>query len=584
MLGKNFKKLLALLLTLAMIFSLCACGKPAGGGGDDDEGSSQQGGNQGDNQSGNQGGGSNIDPNKMTDKELMLAVEQQSLQGAVGVLMEVLKAAESGDISMDSMGAELDITIRPSAQLVQLLQSSFLPQGSGLDLSALEKIGLDLTTNMSGDMTRILAGLSINGQKLADVDMIMDMATASMWIALPGLADQYLDITQLYSAESAPADRPNSDMMSPYESMSGSGQAGMAAIAMPTEIIELLPEIMPDPEKLEPLLNKYIGVMLNAIEDVKRENIVAELDGKKQNAIKLTYTITEENLAKMILAVMKAAKDDADLKVVVDQLSVDLTAVATKMGSEFDTDLWQELQAFLTSGIEYFESLTEFGEGNNIVITTTLDSSNNVIGRSFKLLTENVDELYFAYLTVTEGNTQVIDVIWNAYSRQYEDYDWENDEPTFVNVKQEVSLKGSATLSGGKVTGGTYNLFFASGDTERKLLTVELSNMTETSGTITIVPAADLMKLLFGSNIEMSAALKLIATEEKLTIELLVDGERMIGIDLSGKQTTPAAVQKPTNIFDATNSSISNWLNENAITKLLDNWKAAGMPEIVLPE
>lgn len=576
MLGKNFKKLLALLLALVMVFSLCACQGPADGG--DGEGEGEGAGQQG----GPQAPGLNIDPEKMTDKELMLAVEQQSIQGAVGVLMEVLKAVETTDMSNinTNLGAQLGVTIRPSAQLIQLFQTSYVPT-EVIDLTGLEKLGLDMTTNMSGDMIQILAGLSVNGKKLADVDMITDMATMTIWLGLPGLVDEYLQLDaetlgsmgQVEEAPMTPAGDAN---------WSSSEQADVAMA--PAAIIELLPKVMPDPEKLEPLLNKYIGIMLGAIEDVKRENVALELDGVKQNALKLTYTITEENLAKMILAVMKAAKDDADLKVVVDELSADLQTVATEMGGRFDQDLWTMLKAFCESGIAYFESLTEFNAGNYVVITTTLDSGNHVIGRSFKMATDNDDDIALEYLTVTEGNTRAMQVVWNAYSQQYSHYDYDKDEPVFINVKQEIALTGTSTLSNGAVTGGTYELCIAQGDEEYKLLTVKLEDMSDTTGTVTITPAADLYRMIFGSAVEMSASLVLSVKDEMLTIEVIVEGQMLIGIDLTAKETTPAAVQKPTNIFDMENGNMSSWLGEDALIKLIENWNATGMPQITLPE
>ena len=84
MLGKNFKKLLALLLVLAMVFSLWACNAPAGSGDGDGEGSGQQGGGQ-------QGGGNleDIDPDSMTAKEL-----GQRLYLDSGTLTPVLRSLE----------------------------------------------------------------------------------------------------------------------------------------------------------------------------------------------------------------------------------------------------------------------------------------------------------------------------------------------------------------------------------------------------------------------------------------------------------------------------------------------------------
>lgn len=567
MLGKNFKKLLALLLALVMAFSLFACNAPEGSGdGDGDgEGSGQEGGGQ-------QGGGNleGIDPDSMTAKEYMMLVEGESIQGAVGVLTEVLKAIDGADLSnvTTDMGANLELTVRPSAQLVQLLQSSLFPQGGGIDLSALQSIGLNTSMDMKDDLIRMLVGVSVNGQKLADADLIADMAAMTIWLGLPGLAEGYVEF-DANSMGGAMEDVPVAENSKVPMAGSFSGTAVMQpeqGIAMaPAAIVQLLPKFMPDPEKLEPLLNKYIGIILGSIGDVKSEKIQAELDGNKQDAIKLTYTITEQDLAKMILAVLKAAKDDAELKIVIDELSADLRVVAAELGETFDQDLWPMFKSFCENGVAYFESyangdVAAANSGNKIIITTTLDSSNNVIGRSFAMYTNNQPDMEFEYLAVTAANSTNFTLTAKEYG-------------------QGGMSHGFAFMGHSDATGASCNFFVLENNAKYKLVEFDFDSGASKA---TIKPTAELYRMIFGGAVEMDMALELSVKEETVTIELVMDGQMLIGIDLKASEKTTGNVQRPTDVVDMEN--FNQWITADAIQQVLDNWKAAGMPEIVLPE
>ena len=562
MFGKNLKRLLALLLALVMVFALCACDTVNNNDDDDDDegGSSVVNPDKG-------GDLDHLDPDNMTPKDLMMAVEQDSIQGAVGVLTQVLKAMESGEVSMDAFGAEMDLEIRLGATGLALLQS--VVPSEVIDLTGLQKIGLDSIVKMDGDLTQTLVTLSVNGKKLADLDMIADMATMTIWFGLPGLADKYLqmDAETLGSVGNAEEALPDNSI-DEFESWSTSEQAGMAVA--PVAILEMLPKVLPDADKLEAVLERYIEVVLKNITNVTKENTTLEIDGAKQEGIVLTYTITEKDIAKIILEVMKTAKNDGDLKDIVDELAKDLDTVAKEQGASFTTDLWASLESFLNNGIEYFGPIAEGqvvaeNSGNKIVITTTLDNKNNVIGRSFAMYTNNQPDIEFSYLAVTEGALTNFNLLALEYGQ---------------SMSHGFAILGHQTKVGNVITEGAYEIHAIEDETGMKLLTVELANLTETSGTIIITPQDDLYRAIFGATLDVEFALKLQLQGETLTTEVLADGEMVIGIDMTAKQVNGASIQKPTNIYDAAEGNLASWLTEDVLNKLIENWNATGMAPI----
>lgn len=538
MFAKNWKKLLALLMALAMVFSLAACNDTGNSGDDGDE------------------------PNtsSMTPKELMLFVEKREAKAVVDVVTEILRNAANADTSegIGNTNANLDMTIRPGQQMLNLLQS-YIPKET-LDISALQSIGLNTSMTMQSSMNRMALEVLINGKKLADADLIMDMATTSMWLGLPGLHDKYLE----YSAG---------------EQMDQIG----SAVPVPGAMMDLVPvilEALPDAAKVEPLLNKYIGMILNGIEDVKRENKTLEMDGASQEAVVLTYTITEEQIVDIITNVLKAAKDDADLKAVIDDLGDALEGIAAEAGGVTEEmDLYPAFVDAVNEGIAYFESIEEFSKDNYLLITTSLDKQNEIIGRAFTMYSEGESAIELAFLSV--ANDRVRNVEFSFYMPA---------TSAGATGKNGVLLRGHDDLSGGKVTGGEYNVSLITDGQAMKLVTFMMEESSDNGSVVLVEPTADLLRMLFG---EQAAALDFVLRFEakaqgddaSVTIDLLLNGELVIGLDLAISEGAPAQIVKPENTVNGLEESgMQTWIDGLNIEKLLENWKATGMPEIKLPE
>lgn len=575
MLGKNVKKLLALLLALAMVFTLCACNGTDSGDPDQDDKDNQD-----------DSGISAVDPSTMTEKEYMLLIEKHSIEGAVGALMDVLGAAGSTSTIPESFAADVDLGVRFGDEMLELLQG-YLPEGS-FDISALEKIGMEMDVNAQKDLYQMVIGLGINDKKLADVDLIMDMAAMTIWLGLPGLSEQYVKVEIEDIFQDVPALPNVNDKVTVSPDYGEFSRATVEATpnygyGMPVWM-SVIPQILPDPEKLEPLLNKYIGIMLENIQNVKRENVQLEMDGAKQDAVVMTYTITQEDLANMLLAVMKAAKDDTQVKALVDELGTELNAIAAEHGQSDPVDLWAELKSFLEEGIAYFEEYDEYNEGNYIVITTSLNKKNAVIGRSVTVATDNDDTMSLTYLTVTDEQVSNFDLRLTsyAYSASMRPGD---SEPNYEKFKNEIILQGHSDLVDGAAVSGSYTLRMADDEDQWDIVTVEFEDMSETTGTVTIEPSAELMRRLFGADAAaLDFALRLKVQGDAVAIDLLLNDELLIGLDLSASQKTAGQIQKPTNAVDINSVGMQTIIDSIDLETLVERWNSTGMPQITLPE
>lgn len=523
MFAKNWKKLLALFLALAMVFSLAACNETGNGGDDGHHGK------------------------ELTPKEQMILVERDPLCAGISAFMEGLGKVSADNIQMPGMTAtEFSMDIRVGDTLIGLLEGA-MGEG-GMDLSALEKISMDVDMNVEGQLYQMLVGLAINDKKLADADVIMDMAAMTYWIGLPGLHEDYI----LFDLSSA---------------MEGSGVSAGTA----TSMLPVLLEVMPDPEKLEPLLIKYVDVIFDNINNIEREYTTLELDGTKQDGVVLTYKLDEKTLADICLALMKTAKDDQELKAVIDELSEDLQALATEAGGAADgMDLYPQFAAFLEEGIASIEETTEYGEGNYILLSTSLDKKNNVLGRSFKLYSDSKLNAEFSFLTVSDSQVSNLDMRFSFASSE--------------EGKTEVLLQGHSDLKNGAVTGGSYALRTAIEGEKTDWVVFILEDCSESGGTFTIEPTAALLRTIFGADAgALDLALQFIVNGEMFTTNLLLNDEVMVGIDITAKDSESAPIQKPSDPVDGLNdAAMQKWLEDLDLVKLLANWEAAGMPELNL--
>lgn len=566
MLGKNFKKLLALLLALSMVFALCACSSTTDTKDPDDDNNNQ-----------NNVDISTVDPSTMTEKEYMLLIETTGIKNTIGGIMEIYGAM--GDVDLEGMGGmESEITLRVGDDLMQMLKES-LPEGSP-DFSALEKITMNNNITLDGSMYRTLMGISVNGTKLGDVEMITDLAAMTMWMGLPGLSEQYIEM-QMGSVFGGAVE----DTMGPA-SASGSTSSAAVSNAAPAWMAALpkLLEYLPDAETLEPLLVKYLTIVLENIDDVKRESVQKELDGLKQDVIQMTYTITEEDLVNMLVAVMKAAKDDQELKAVVDELSKGVNEMAAEAGESASVDLWPQFKSFLEEGIGYFEEYDEYAEGNYFLITTTLDSKNAVIGRGIAMYTAGEENFSLTNVKVTEGNAFASELAFTFIAGGSASVG-PNGEIHSTTTKATVKMTGEGTIKSG-VTDGTYVLSLSGDGTTMDLVTFTLKDATDTSGSLTIDPSADLLQRVFGTQAGAIDLALQIAWGEKsgastTSLNVLLNDKLMVGLDMSTKKVEGASIKKPTNIVDMNDSAaLQQWLENIDLQKVIDRWNTTGLPDI----
>ncbi len=218
-----------------------------------------------------------------------------------------------------------------SASINQELLSSLVGE-TGVDLGWLTDIGLDLENG--GDAGN--AVFTLSGKKILTAEYKKDPDTGKVILRLPELSDDYVAI----DAE---------DVLNAVSSMRGmlpgSGEGdGIIGGMIPSlpfgnfsmvlrESAETVTEFI-EPEKLEELINKYVGIFLDKIENVEKGSEKVEIEEIAQDLTTYEAELSSEELTKCINAVASELKEDKDIEKIIDDIA---DKAAADSSSEYNT-------------------------------------------------------------------------------------------------------------------------------------------------------------------------------------------------------------------------------------------------------
>lgn len=543
---KNVKKWLAFMLTLCMALSLVACAPTSN---DDDP---------------------QVNLLSMSEKDHLAYLINQELNQVLGNLSTTYEVPES-------LGMDTTVGLRLGDSLKEMLGQNIFKDATALDF--LNTITMDCDVDMKGDLTKLVMDLAMNGSDIGTVDFMMNTTDTTMWIGFPGLADKYatmnlMDLLTGVQTGNVPQASP-----SPY------GTASSAASAATPMWMQLMPELLealPNAETLKSMVNGYVKAAVNALDNVKRETKTVELDGLKQELTCLTITVTEKTLDQVGLAIMKKAKDDTQLKDIlqdVEEILNDATGESTELYDSF-------LEA-VEESIEYIESRDEddyADDSGNVVITLNHDDTNAITGMS--VITNDDDEPSsgISFQTVTQGNAYNVEakLVTVSYSAHWDD---DLDEPVYDYTENIFSFTGGGTIKDGKKD-GTFALTATVGEETMTFANFTLknfmANQDATTGSLTIDPSAQILRN-FGLPAEADLSLELIwdmnNTTSNVTINLNLNDMLMAGIDISFKERTAGIITEPSGAIDITDeTSLNQWISGIDLDALADNLIDAGVP------
>lgn len=460
---------------------------------------------------------------------------------------KALSAAYSSPMDLFGMDSSGTSTVTFDAD--EQLLAAFL-QEMGIDyngdLSFLSEVQFKTEHNITEEGMSASIGLVISGQTILTANMTVDYEAQTIYYSFPELSDKVLTM----------------------RISTGGGRDLQQAL----EIMDQLDEegIMPSESEMESILERYIGVIINAVDNVNMRNSTLQVNGVSQDCKKITARITERTMNDIMIAVLREVKNDKDLKALFQKaMSSDAAYLlygAAPSAAEINS-LYDDLLAGIDEEIEYLRSRSTYMMANEpeeiFTLIDYVNSSHEVIGREISIDEETV----IFYGTARDGKK--------------------------VGTKLELSsdyfgtgilFQGSGTKDGDKVTGDyvltveerrvsynySYDDYYGYGYDSQRTVTYEeheVCNIHLTdfdvkalqegrlNGKVRVSPSGDLMEGLLGSrlasvlNVSVEFDFRTAGNSESVDIDLLVGDSVMFSIGVnseladSQELTTPSGPQ-----------------------------------------
>lgn len=498
------------------------------------------GGNGGGSSTGETGG--NPGSSQLSGIEHLNKVETESLGGYVDSISQAYGQLLQGNTG--SYATDMNLTLRLGDDLLDMLERQITGGADGsLDLSWMSEVALDMDVSIKDSMEQMQIGLLLGGKRLVDLDVIMDMVGGTMWMGVPGLNGDYVEFDFADIGLSA-------SQLQNYMAQ--------------TEDVQ---KMLPSEEVVNKLLKKYIGIALDCIQDAEKKTETVELDGTKQTVTVLTVKVTQEDLLNMGIAILEEAKNDQELKTIIDKYSAYANKLISQQGQYGYVDYYSAFSQGVTNAIAGLKSgLTDCEEGNYIQIISYVDSTDKIVGRAFGVASNGVLQELGHYLTVTQGKEFTFEAIFGGYE-----------------------ILGSGSVEDGMLN-GSYNVR-ANGT---HYLHVELRNIDQNmqakghfSGTIRLEPTNALMSQMGNSymDIALELTIETAANGGGIDLDVLMNDVLLFGLTAETTMGNGGNIQKPSSnhTVDATSEEeLIEWLNGVDYDKLLQNMRNAKVPtEIV---
>ena len=299
--------------------------------------------------------------------------------------------------SNEGAGAELTFDLELGDGLLNMLKLS------GADFSWFKSVG----GNVKASVTRGSAGgemsVKLNENELLSATLTLE--NGKVYISVPDLTDKVAVI----------------DVAALSKAMNG-GSSGSLDMSGVTEVLKKITEALPDPEETEELIDRYVKVVVESIDNVEKTSDTYTVDQISQKASLYTAKITSVEAKKIAENVLKTLRDDADVKKIIEDL-------AEATGSKDLT--YDNFKEEISNSLDKLDSIKFEGAA---YYKMWVNSSGEVLGTEF-----NVDSEEF-----------------KAQIRGRSAFDGDKfayEEIAVVNGQNILLVGGSGTKSGDRITG-----------------------------------------------------------------------------------------------------------------------------------
>ena len=269
-------------------------------------------------------------------------VEKQAMADVIDTGVDVYERTPA---EHDSYTSEVTTKIVVGEPVRELAESLV-----GLDMDWLESAGLWEKVTMHDGKMGLQLDVSLNESSIATADLVTD--GEDIYFRVPDIRDDYARIDQ-------------------RDLMGGGAVSVQSTRVTLLELAQNLPEIMPDSDRMEKMLNRYVEAIVDNIDDVDKTTQTLQADTVSQKCTALTVHLDEDSLARIIEALCDTALEDEELQ----QILMDLVE---QIGQDPD-EVWDELVEELEDVRDRADRIAEQVE---IEMTVYVDGKGEIRGRT----------------------------------------------------------------------------------------------------------------------------------------------------------------------------------------------------------
>ncbi len=403
-------------------------------------------------------------------------------------------------------GGALEVGVEPGQYLIDLAK------GQNIDISWLKNAKIKMSAGTKDGVSAEKILLSLNDTELAVLNMLMDSSSNSMLIGLDSpLSESYgkMDLNALASMGSA-----NLDL-----------------------------------DKASSLIEKYLALTVDSIEDVKQGSEELTANGVTEKCTAYTATVTKKQAIMIAEKIVTTALSDTELKALLEDVYPMLTS-----GESFE-EFYEDFQGTLNDTLEDLNEQKAEATDDALFTLTEYASKNSLTGIRIVFGADGDQSTVFAAVA-HKGND--FGVQWT--------------------VNEGNLLLGSGTKKGNTVNGEVQLIVDEAPFANIKIINFDTKNY---KGTCEIALTSDGWSLISNNSsiapVLSAATLKLDYAKGSLIVEATISGQPVFKATLSS-----AAADQLSFDTNLPTVEMSEWPQTIDFNELLNRLKSAGVPEELL--
>lgn len=408
------------------------------------------------------------------------------------------------------------------------------------DGKSLSKMGLDFMLSIKGDVISAEAAAKLGKNQLISANGVADFEKGEAYGQIPELTDKYIGVD-----------------FSDYTEMIQEG------LKQSSELVELLPK----KAVVEKLLNRYIAIVVENIDDVKEESDTISVGDIEQKCTSIRIRLKAKDVVDILEAVCEVAKDDDEL--------IDLVAAfGVGMAGVEEDDAKESVKEAIENVLDNIDSMKDSAdEDAEVIMKVWVNNKGEVIGRKISV---NEDEFVISYEMPQKGKKFELELeISDKYNKI---------EITGVGEKSSSSLSGEFK-------------FEADGE---KLAEVTVKNLDTKktmqglpTGSFVLKPSASFFSELglpyaassMVSGYEVAVDMKSGKSDSSVTLSLMDKEEMFVKVSMDAKTGSGKSASLPKKgILVEDEDDLMEWAESIDFKKFVKKLSKAGLPEEYVEE